>query len=90
MTTGNYSRAVECYYKSLSMQSTFNAAYRLARAYSYTGDAEKCVSALLYCVDNFPSRSEPYAQLMNIYPDEASRPEAVRTAIETAQQVFGM
>ena len=41
MRGGNYSRAVEHYYEALRRGKSYDAAYRLASAYSYTGDVSR-------------------------------------------------
>ena len=89
MDGGNYSRAVENYYASLSKRLSYEAAYKLAAAYSYTGDAAKEVSALLLCIENYPALKAPYEQLYRMYPDEASRPVRVQAALEQGLKTFG-
>lgn len=90
MNSRNYLRAVEAYYTALDKNSSYDAAYRLARAYSYTGDIEKCVSALMYCADNYPGMREPYVQLAAIYPNPDSRPDAIRQIIARGNAQFGL
>lgn len=90
MESGNYSRAVEEYYRALNKSVSYTAAYRLAWAYSYTGDFNKTVSALLYCVDNFPSHKESYVQLKALYPDADTRPVHIQKAILAGEELFGI
>lgn len=90
MSGANYERAVESYYTALNKSGSYDAAFRLGRAYSYTGDMEKCVSALLYCTDNYPSRREPYVQLIMIYPNPGTRPDKVKEAIARGNATFNL
>lgn len=89
MAEQNYTRAVEHYYTALSKKITYNAAIKLASAYSYAGDINHEVSALLLCVDHFPKNIQPYKQLLLLYPDSMSRPEAVNKAVTQGYGYFG-
>lgn len=89
MTEGNYSRAVEHYYKALSKKITYDAAYKLAAAYSHTGDIGREVSALLLCVDYYPKNIEPYKELLYLYPEGYERPEKVSLALGKGLNQFG-
>ena len=89
MAEGNYSRAVEHYYKALSKKITYDAAYKLAAAYSHTGDLGREVSALLLCVDYYPKNIEPYKELLYLYPEGYERPEKVSLALGKGLNRFG-
>ncbi len=89
MRGGNYSRAVEHYYEALRRGKSYDAAYRLASAYSYTGDVSREVSALLWCVEYYPEQKPPYTQLLLLYPEESERPSAVKEAIAKGYKLFG-
>ena len=67
----------------------FEAAYKLAVAYSYTGDVNREVSALLYCAEGYPQYRAPFVQLYRLYPDEAARPARVQSAIEAGLARYG-
>lgn len=89
MQDGNYSRAVEHYYKALSKKITYEAAYKLAAAYSHTGDISREVSSLLLCVDYYPKHIGPYRELVYLYPYPDDRPEKVARAIQTGEELYG-
>ena len=89
MQEGNYSRAVEHYYKALSKKITYEAAYKLAAAYSHTGDISREVSSLLLCVDYYPKHIQPYKELVYLYPYADDRPEKVARAIQTGEELYG-
>ena len=74
---GNNARAVEYYYKALTKHITSEAALKLALAFQKTGNTEKETEALLLCADNFPDEEQAYVRLIELYPDESSRPEIV-------------
>ncbi len=89
MQAGNYGRAVETYYNAITKKPGFEAAYKLAVAYSYTGDVNREVSALLYCAEGYPQYRAPFVQLYRLYPDEAARPARVQSAIEAGLARYG-
>lgn len=89
MAEQNYTRAVEHYYTALSKKISYTAAVKLASAYSYAGDINHEVSALLLCVDHYPKNIQPYQQLLLLYPDSANRPERVNKAITQGYGYFG-
>lgn len=89
MKAGNYGRAVENYYSAITKKPGFEAAYKLAVAYSYTGDVNREVSALLYCAEGYPQYRAPFVQLYRLYPDEAARPARVQSAIENGLARYG-
>jgi len=90
MNGANYTRAVESYYTALNKNGSYESAFKLARAYSYTGDMDKCVSALLYCTEHYPAYKEPYVQLIAIYPNKNTRPDVIRKAIAQGNAQFGL
>ena len=89
MSTGNYGRAVESYYASITRKASYAAAFKLAVAYSYTNDITREVSALLYCAEKYPENKAPFVQLNRLYPDESSRPERVQNAIQQGTARYG-
>ena len=90
MENGNYSRAVENYYASISKRAGYEAAIKLAVAYSYTGDVSREVSALLYCAETYPQYKAPFEQLLALYPDESTRPPRVQAALEKGMERYGL
>ena len=89
MADRNYSRAVEYYYTSLTKDVSYEAALKLAIAYSYTGDVSKEISALLICTENYPQFKLPFTQLYQLYPEGSARPARVQQAIEEGRQRYG-
>ena len=89
MQNGNYNRAVEYCRQALNYGVSYEAAGKLAAAYSYLHDLKNETGALLLCVDNFPERKAPYVELAALYPDEFTRPENVQKAIEEGIRRFG-
>ena len=89
LAENNYSRAVEYYYTSLTKDLSYEAALKLAIAYSYTGDISKEISALLICTENYPQNKLPFSQLYQLYPDGVERPARVQQAIEQGLKLYG-
>ena len=89
MNENNYSRAVEYYYTSLTKELNYEAALKLAIAYSYTGDISKEISALLICTENYPQYKQPFSQLYRLYPEGSERPVRVQKAIEEGFSRYG-
>ena len=89
MGQNNYSRAVEYYYTSLTNDLSYEAALKLAIAYSYTGDISKEISALLICTENYPQNKLPFTQLYQLYPEGSARPARVQQAIEQGFKLYG-
>ena len=89
MERKNYSRAVEYYYTSLTKELSYEAALKLAGAYSYLNDTSKEVAALMICIENYPNYQQPYTQLYLLYPNEQTRPAQVQRAIEQGLSRFG-
>ena len=90
MENGNYTRAVENYYASISKRAGYEAAIKLAAAYSYTGDVSREVSALLYCAETYPQYKASFEQLLILYPDGSARPPRVQAALEKGIERFGL
>ncbi|MBQ3760929.1 MAG: hypothetical protein II875_02820 [Clostridia bacterium] len=89
MAEKNYPRAVEYYYSSISSDLSYEAALKLAIAYSYTGDVSKEVSALLLLTENYPENKLPFSQLYALYPEGSARPQRVQQAIEKGFALYG-
>lgn len=88
MEAGNYTRAVEHFYKALTKRADYDTAIRLANAYQKTGDAARETSALLLCVDRFGEHIEPYRRLKELYPSPTDRPDAVSDALLKGVSLF--
>ncbi len=89
MAEYNYTRAVECYYTSIRKQLSLEGTYKLAAAYSYTGDISREVNALLACVKNYPDYKMAYVQLYRLFPYEETRPDEVERVINLGFERFG-
>jgi len=81
MESGNFTRAVEYYYRALRDKTDYTAAKKLSEAYRQTGDTERESSALLLLMDNYPQEDWPYQRILQLYPDPKTRPESVKNAI---------
>ena len=89
MSQSNYDRAVEYYYTSLTKDLSYDAALKLAIAYSYTGDVSREISALLLCTENYPENKLPFEQLYALYPEGRQRPARVQQAIDLGLKLYG-
>ena len=88
METAKYTRAVEYYYRALTKRADYETAIRLAEAYRKTGQTDRETSALLLCADQFGEHIEPYQRLKELYPNAATRPEAVKEALLKGVSIF--
>lgn len=88
MAEGNYSRAAENYMQSLSKETDDIVAFKLARAYAYSGETNDAARALLLCIDLNAYRAEAYDMLKSLYPDAATRPENVKMALDKGAALF--
>ncbi len=88
MAESNYMRAVESYYSSIRKKLSLEGTYKLAAAYSYTGDISREVNALLACVKNYPDYKMAYVQLYKIFPYEETRPAEVNRVIGVGLERF--
>lgn len=89
MAENNYTRAVECYYTSIRKQLSLEGTYKLAAAYSYTGDISREVNALLACVKNYPDYKMSYVQLYRLFPYRETRPDEIERVINVGFERFG-
>lgn len=89
MEAANYTRAVECYYSSIKKNMSLEGTYKLAAAYSFTGDISREANALMACIMNYPDYKMAYVQLYRLFPYEETRPSEVNSAINSGLSRFG-
>lgn len=87
---GNYSQAGLYYERALQRDPTsYSFASSAAMAYLEAGDNERATAMLKRCAEIDPTKLEPYAYLLKLYPDAASRPWDITQLLQQGYQRTG-
>ena len=87
---GDYSQAGLYYERALQRDPTsYSFASSAAMAYLEAGDNEKATALLKRCAEIDPTKLEPYAYLLKLYPDAASRPWDITQLLQQGYQRTG-
>ena len=87
---GDYSQAGLYYERALQRDPTsYSFASSAAMAYLEAGDNEKATAMLKRCAEIDPTKLEPYAYLLKLYPDAASRPWDITQLLQQGYQRTG-
>ena len=87
---GNYSQAGLYYERALQREPTsYSFASSAAMAYLEAGDNERATAMLKRCAEIDPAKLEPYAYLLKLYPDAASRPWDITQLLQQGYQRTG-
>ena len=87
---GNYSQAGLYYERALQRDPTsYSFASSAAMAYLEAGDNERATAMLKRCAEIDPAKLEPYAYLLKLYPDAASRPWDITQLLQQGYQRTG-
>ena len=87
---GDYSQAGLYYERALQRDpNSYSFASSAAMAYLEAGDNEKAAAMLKRCAEIDPTKLEPYAYLLKLYPDAASRPWDITQLLQQGYQRTG-
>ena len=87
---GDYSQAGLYYERALQRDpNSYSFASSAAMAYLEAGDNEKAAAMLKRCAEIDPTKLEPYAYLLKLYPDAASRPWDITQLLQQGYQKTG-
>ena len=88
--SGDYGQAGLYYERALQRDPTsYSFASSAAMAYLEAGDNEKATAMLKRCAEIDPTKLEPYAYLLKLYPDAASRPWDITQLLQQGYQRTG-
>ena len=87
---GDYSQAGLYYERALQRDpDSYSFASSAAMAYLEAGENEKAAAMLKRCAEIDPTKLEPYAYLLKLYPDAASRPWDITQLLQQGYQRTG-
>ena len=88
--SGDYAKSGVYYERALARDSdSYNYASSAAMAYIAGGDNDKAAEMLKKCIQLKPEAVEPYVYLLNLYPNENSRPWDVAQMLRQGYEKTG-